>query len=124
MKPHYRTSFLWDFGLPLEYIYGEAVKLRDRGSVDFLSSPYEHPMLDNLPLSLDALLALGLYGGLGFAYLLLLPAAILFYLKARWHKMGSVERFALYGLMFAFFPGILLLSPLLNFRPAARTLNP
>ncbi len=77
-------------------------------------------MLTDLPISMDWLLALGLYGGLAIAYLLVIPAAILFYLKARWYTMGSVERFLAYGLMFGFFPGMLLLSPFLNFRPSPR----
>ncbi|WP_204137457.1 NAD(P)H-quinone oxidoreductase subunit L [Halomicronema sp. CCY15110] len=80
-------------------------------------------MLETLPLSLDTLISLGLYGGLAIAYLLVIPAAILFYLKAKWHKVSSVERFVLYGLMFVFFPGMLLLSPFLNFRPQPRSLN-
>ena len=80
-------------------------------------------MLDTLPISLDTLTALGLYGGLAIAYLLVIPAAILFYLKAKWHKVSSVERFVLYGLMFVFFPGMLLMSPFLNFRPQPRSLN-
>jgi NAD(P)H-quinone oxidoreductase subunit L len=80
-------------------------------------------MLENLPISQDTLLALGLYGGLAGAYLLVIPIAILFYLKAKWYTMGSVERFLAYGLVFAFFPGMLLLSPFLNFRPQPRSLN-
>ncbi|MEM0978954.1 MAG: NAD(P)H-quinone oxidoreductase subunit L [Cyanobacteria bacterium P01_H01_bin.58] len=81
-------------------------------------------MLTDLPISLDVLIALGIYGGLAVAYLLLLPTALIFYLKARWHKVSSVERLILYGLVFAFFPGLLLLSPFLNFRPQPRSLNP
>ena len=81
-------------------------------------------MLENLPISQEAFLALGLYGGLGVTYLLFIPIVILFYLKTKWHTMGSIERFALYGLMFFFFPGILVLSPFLNFRPQPRSLNP
>lgn len=80
-------------------------------------------MPTNLPISLDLLIALGLYGGIALVYLLVIPAAILLYLKARWHQVSSVERFALYGLMFVFFPGMLLLSPFLNFRPQPRSLN-
>ncbi|MEM9121498.1 MAG: NAD(P)H-quinone oxidoreductase subunit L [Cyanobacteria bacterium P01_F01_bin.56] len=80
-------------------------------------------MLDILPFSLDILITLGVYGGLAVTYLVVIPAAILFYLKAKWHKTGSVERFVLYGLVFAFFPGMLLLSPILNFRPQPRSLN-
>lgn len=79
-------------------------------------------MLENLPISPDTLLTLGLYGGLAVTYLLVIPAAILFYLKAKWYTMGSVERFAVYGLMFVFFPGMILLSPFLNFRPQPRSL--
>jgi NAD(P)H-quinone oxidoreductase subunit L len=52
-----------------------------------------------------------------------MPLAILFYLKANWHRAGSVERTLLYGLMFVFFPGMLLFSPFLNFRPQARKLS-
>ena len=80
-------------------------------------------MLENLPVSTDTLLALGAYGALAVAYLLVIPAAILFYLKAKWNTIGSVERFILYGMVFAFFPGMLLLSPILNFRPQPRSLN-
>ncbi|MEM1292177.1 MAG: NAD(P)H-quinone oxidoreductase subunit L [Cyanobacteria bacterium P01_H01_bin.162] len=80
-------------------------------------------MLDNLPVSTDTLLVLGVYGALAVAYLLVIPAAILLYLKTKWNTMGSVERFLVYGLVFAFFPGMLLLSPILNFRPQPRSLN-
>jgi len=80
-------------------------------------------MLADLPISLDLLITLGLYGGLAIAYLLVIPAALLFYLKARWYDMSSVERFAVYGLLFVFFPGSLLLSPFLNFRPQPRSLK-
>ncbi|MEM6835828.1 MAG: NAD(P)H-quinone oxidoreductase subunit L [Cyanobacteria bacterium P01_C01_bin.120] len=67
------------------------------------------------------LISLGLYGGLAIVYLLVIPLAILFYLKAKWYTMSSIERFAVYGLMFAFFPGMVVLSPLLNFRPYPRS---
>jgi NAD(P)H-quinone oxidoreductase subunit L len=80
-------------------------------------------MLADLTLSTDLLITLALYGGLAGVYLVLLPLAILFYLKANWHRAGSVERTVLYGLMFIFFPGMLLFSPFLNFRPQARKLS-
>ena len=80
-------------------------------------------MLDNLPVSTDTLLVLGVYGALAVTYLLVIPAAILLYLKTKWNTMGAVERFLVYGLVFAFFPGMLLLSPILNFRPQPRSLN-
>lgn len=82
-------------------------------------------MPTDLPLSLsnDWLFTLALYGGLGGTYLLVVPAILLFYLKIRWHTMGSVERTLLYGLLFLFFPGVLLLSPFLNFRPRPRSVK-
>ncbi len=81
-------------------------------------------MLTDLPISMDLLMTLGLYGGLAVTYLLVIPVALFFYLKARWNQVSSVERFVLYGLVFAFFPGMLVLSPFLNFRPQPRSLTP
>ncbi|MBF2034810.1 MAG: NAD(P)H-quinone oxidoreductase subunit L [Leptolyngbyaceae cyanobacterium T60_A2020_046] len=80
-------------------------------------------MFTDLPLSTDLLLTLGLYGALGGVYLLVVPLALLLYLKARWHFIGSVERTLMYGLVFLFFPGMLLLSPFINFRPQPRSLD-
>lgn len=80
-------------------------------------------MLTDLPISLSLLITLALYGGIAFVYLLVIPVALVFYLKARWHQVSSVERFVLYGLVFVFFPGMLVLSPFLNFRPQPRSLN-
>jgi NAD(P)H-quinone oxidoreductase subunit L len=74
-------------------------------------------------MSNDLLLTLGLYVGLGGAYLVVVPLILLFYLKHRWHTAGSVERTILYALVFAFFPGMLLFSPFLNFRPQPRPLK-
>jgi NAD(P)H-quinone oxidoreductase subunit L len=76
-----------------------------------------------MALSNDALLTLGLYVGLGGLYLVVVPLILLFYLKARWNTAGSVERTLLYGLVFAFFPGMLVFSPFLNFRPQPRPLD-
>ncbi|NER34827.1 MAG: NAD(P)H-quinone oxidoreductase subunit L [Oscillatoria sp. SIO1A7] len=61
-----------------------------------------------------------LYLVLGGAYLVVLPLALFFYLKNRWNVAGSIERTFLYFLVFFFFPGLLLLSPFLNFRPQGR----
>ncbi|NJN22353.1 MAG: NAD(P)H-quinone oxidoreductase subunit L [Leptolyngbya sp. RL_3_1] len=80
-------------------------------------------MLSDLALSKDALITLVLYGAIAGTYLLVVPAALLFYLKARWNDVSSVERTLLYGLMFVFFPGMLVLSPLVNFRPQPRPLK-
>jgi NAD(P)H-quinone oxidoreductase subunit L len=63
-----------------------------------------------------------LYLMLGGAYLVALPLAIFFLLKQRWYVAGSIERVFLYFLVFLCFPGLLLLSPFLNFRPSKRTI--
>lgn len=61
-----------------------------------------------------------LYLILSFVYLLVLPALLYFYLKSRWYVASSIERTIMYLLVFFFFPGLLLLSPILNFRPQRR----
>jgi NAD(P)H-quinone oxidoreductase subunit L len=61
-----------------------------------------------------------LYLALGGAYLVALPLAVFFYLKARWNFAGSVERVFLFFFVFFSFPGMILLSPFLNFRPQRR----
>jgi NAD(P)H-quinone oxidoreductase subunit L len=54
------------------------------------------------------------------AYLFVIPLALMFYFKARWYVTGSLERAFLCFAVFFFFPGLLLFSPLLNFRPLPR----
>jgi NAD(P)H-quinone oxidoreductase subunit L len=72
-------------------------------------------------LSETGLVAL-LYLVLSGLYLLVLPALVYFYLKSRWYVVSSVERLFMYFLVFFFFPGMLLLSPILNFRPQRRAI--
>jgi NAD(P)H-quinone oxidoreductase subunit L len=72
-------------------------------------------------LSETGLVAL-LYLVLSGLYLLVLPALVYFYLKTRWYVVSSVERLFMYFLVFFFFPGMLLLSPFLNFRPQRRAI--
>lgn len=74
--------------------------------------------MDNLDISL--LITLAVYTGLAGLYLLVIPGALLFYLKQRWNVATSIERLLIYSLVFVFFPGMLLLSPFLNFRPQRR----
>jgi NAD(P)H-quinone oxidoreductase subunit L len=57
------------------------------------------------------------------AYLLVVPAAVLFYLNQRWYVASSVERAFMYFLVFFFFPGLLLLSPFVNLRPRRRQIE-
>jgi NAD(P)H-quinone oxidoreductase subunit L len=63
-----------------------------------------------------------LYLVLGGAYLLVMPLSLFWLLKQRWYVAGSIERVFLYFLVFLFFPGLLLLSPFLNFRPDKRVI--
>ena len=61
-----------------------------------------------------------LYLVLAGAYLVVLPALTFAYLNARWYVASSIERLLMYFLVFLLFPGLLLLSPFLNFRPQPR----
>jgi len=61
-----------------------------------------------------------LYLVLAGAFLVVIPAALYFYLNTRWYVASSFERGFMYFLVFLFFPGLLLLSPFLNLRPKRR----
>nr|YP_002048679.1 NADH dehydrogenase subunit; NdhL [Paulinella chromatophora]B1X3F0.1 RecName: Full=NAD(P)H-quinone oxidoreductase subunit L, organellar chromatophore; AltName: Full=NAD(P)H dehydrogenase I subunit L; AltName: Full=NDH-1 subunit L; AltName: Full=NDH-L [Paulinella chromatophora]ACB42469.1 NADH dehydrogenase subunit; NdhL [Paulinella chromatophora] len=56
------------------------------------------------------------YGVLGGLYLILVPLALYWWMNRRWYIMGKIERLFVYGLVFLFFPGLILLSPFLNMR--------
>ncbi len=64
-----------------------------------------------------------LYLVLSGTYLLVLPALVYFYLNKRWYIASSIERLIMYLMVFLSFPGMLLLSPFLNFRPRRRNLK-
>jgi NAD(P)H-quinone oxidoreductase subunit L len=64
-----------------------------------------------------------LYLAFAGAYLLVLPLAAYFYMKTRWCTAGSWERLLMYFLVFSLFPGLLILSPFLNFRPQPRKIE-
>jgi NAD(P)H-quinone oxidoreductase subunit L len=64
-----------------------------------------------------------LYLMLAGAYLLVIPVAVLFYLKQRWYVVSSIERTFMYFLVFFFFPGLLVLSPFVNLRPQPRKIE-
>lgn len=63
------------------------------------------------------ILTLALYAALGGAYLVVVPLAGMFYLNNRWFNSSSIERVFMFFLVFMFFPGFLLVSLFLNFRP-------
>ncbi len=67
-------------------------------------------------LSSESLLVIGAYLALGGAYLLVIPAALMAWMAKRWTVMGKLERTAIYGLVFLFFPGLIVLSPFVNLR--------
>ena len=69
-----------------------------------------------MPVTETQLVAL-LYLVLSGTYLVVLPALVYFYLKNRWYTASSIERLIMYLFVFLSFPGMLLLSPFLNFRP-------
>jgi len=53
---------------------------------------------------------------LGFAYLLAIPLFLFFWMNNRWNVMGKFERLSIYGLVFLFFPGMVVFAPFLNLR--------
>ncbi|WP_448563692.1 NAD(P)H-quinone oxidoreductase subunit L [Trichothermofontia sp.] len=72
----------------------------------------------------EAIVVLMLYAAIGGFYLLILPALTMVYLKGRWYVASSIERVLMYFLVFLCFPGLLLLSPFVNLRPARREIGP
>jgi len=44
------------------------------------------------------------------------PLGLLFWMQRRWTRMGKIERLVVYGLVFLFFPGMIVFAPFLNFR--------
>ena len=49
-------------------------------------------------------------------YLVIVPLSLFYWMKNRWNIMGKFERLGIYGLVFLFFPGLILFSPFLNLR--------
>ena len=66
--------------------------------------------------SSGTLLLLASYVALAGAYLLVVPLALFWWMNRRWMVMGKIERTAVYGLVFLFFPGLILFAPFLNLR--------
>ena len=71
-------------------------------------------------ISTETLLVLGLYGALAGAYLVVVPLLLFAWMQRRWMVMGKLERTGIYGLVFLFFPGLILFSPFLNLRMAGQ----
>lgn len=64
-----------------------------------------------------------LYLVLGGTYLLVVPLVLFFYLNTRWYVASSWERGFMFFMVFFFFPGMLALAPLLNFRNKPRRIE-
>lgn len=67
-------------------------------------------------ISTDTLLVLGAYVALAGAYLVVVPLVLIAWMSRRWTVMGKIERTAVYGLVFLFFPGLILFAPFINLR--------
>jgi len=68
----------------------------------------------------DTLLVLAGYALLGGTYLVVVPLALYWWMNRRWTVMGRIERTGVYGLVFLFFPGLILFAPFLNLRMAGQ----
>jgi NAD(P)H-quinone oxidoreductase subunit L len=64
----------------------------------------------------NSIFVLVAYVGVISIYLLIIPLILFYWMNNRWNIMGKLERFGIYGLVFLFFPGLILFSPFLNLR--------
>ena len=64
----------------------------------------------------STLLTLLAYVGIITIYLVIVPLSLFYWMNNRWYVMGKFERLGIYGLVFLFFPGLILFSPFLNLR--------
>ena len=67
-------------------------------------------ILDNSVVTLVAYLSIVII------YLFVIPLILFYWMNNRWNVMGKLERLGVYGLVFLFFPGLILFSPFLNLR--------
>ena len=72
-------------------------------------------------ISTDTLLVLAAYGAILGAYLVAVPLALYAWMVTRWTVMGKYERLGVYGLVFLFFPGLILFAPFINLRMAGHS---
>ena len=72
-------------------------------------------------ISQETLLVLAAYVVLGGAYLVAVPRALSAWMVKRWTVRGKLERLGVYGLVFLFFPGLILFAPFINLRMAGHS---
>ena len=69
-----------------------------------------------LTVAVNTIITFSAYALLGVGYLLVVPLFLFYWMNNRWNVMGKFERFFIYGLVFLFFPGMVLFAPFLNLR--------
>ena len=62
------------------------------------------------------ILTIAAYATILSLYLVIVPLSLFYWMNNRWNVMGKFERLGIYGLVFLFFPGLILFSPFLNLR--------
>ena len=67
-------------------------------------------------ITFNLVVVVGAYATLGLIYLVLVPLLLYYWMNNRWHFMGKIERLLVYGMVFLFFPGLILFAPFLNLR--------
>ena len=67
-------------------------------------------------ISYNSFLVLAAYVSIAFIYLVVVPLILYYWMNNRWNLMGKFERLGIYGLVFLFFPGLILFAPFLNLR--------
>ncbi len=71
-------------------------------------------------LSAETLTVIAAYVAIAGAYLVVVPLALYAWMVKRWTVMGKIERFGVYGLVFLFFPGLIVFAPFINLRMAGQ----
>ena len=66
--------------------------------------------------TVNPIITLFAYTVLGGGYLLVVPLFLFYWMNNRWNVMGKFERLFTYGLVFLFFPGLVVFAPFLNLR--------
>ncbi len=66
--------------------------------------------------AVNPIITLFAYVVLGGLYLLVVPLFLFYWMNNRWNVMGKFERLFMYGLVFLFFPGMVVFAPFLNLR--------
>ena len=67
-------------------------------------------------VTVNPIITFSAYAVLGGMYLLVVPLLLFYWMNNRWNVMGKFERLIIYGLVFLFFPGLVLFAPFLNLR--------